>query len=85
MCRPTTLTCGWPTTPLGDVEDRVDVEAELDALDAGVGLGVRLGRQVGVDAQGDLGGLPIDLATSAEGVQLRLALDVEQQDAVLQA
>ena len=50
-------TCGLPTTPLGHFEDGVDVEAELDALDAGVGLGVRLGRQVRVDAQGDRGDL----------------------------
>ena len=65
MCRPTTWTLGWPTTPSGDFQDRVDVEAELDALDAGVGLGVRLGRQVRVDAQGDLApSCPSPCATS---------------------
>ncbi len=33
------------------VEDGFDVEAELDALNAGVGFDVRLGRQVGIDSQ----------------------------------
>ena len=62
----------------GDVEDGVDVEAELDALDAGVGLGVRLGRQVGIDAQGHRSRLAQTLRHVGEGVQLGFALDVEE-------
>ena len=61
MCRPTTLHVRIADHFLGELEDRVDVEAELDAFDAGVGLGVRLGRQVGIDAQGDWAILPIAL------------------------
>jgi hypothetical protein len=37
-----------------EFEDGIDIEAELDTLDAGVGLGMCLGGQIRVDAQGDL-------------------------------
>ena len=60
----------------GRVEDGFEVEAELDALDAGVGFDVRLGRQVGVDAQGHRGRLAERLGGGGQGVQLVLALDV---------
>ncbi len=69
---------------LGRIQDGVDVESELDALDAGVGLGVRLGRQVGIDAQGGAGSLADAAGHLGEVVQFFLALDVEEKDVVFQ-
>ena len=79
MARP-----GWPTTDFAHIQHGVDVQAELHALDGGVGLDVRLGRQVGIDAQRHAGLAPSRCGHLAEGVQFLLALDVEEEDAVLQ-
>src|SRR5262249_10903724 len=64
---------------LGDLEHGLDVQAELDALDAGVGLGVRLGRQVRIHAEGHRGGLADRLGDIGQGVQLGFAFDIEQR------
>ena len=42
---------------LGHFQNAVDVEAELGALDAGIGFDVRLGRQGRIDAQRHVGSL----------------------------
>ena len=70
---------------LGNFQNGVNVQAELDALDAGIGFGVRLRRQVGIDAQSDQGGAVHRSSYTGQGVQLLLALDVEHQDVALQA
>ena len=54
------------------VEDGFDVEAELDALDAGIGLDVRFGRQVRIDAQGDRGRFAERLGRGRRGRAIRL-------------
>ena len=84
MCRPTMRTPRIAEDAAGHVENGFDVEAELDALDAGVGLDVRLGRQIGIDAQRHRGRLAQRFGHVGEGVQLVLALDVEEEDVVFQ-
>src|SRR6185437_6756370 len=69
---------------LSHVENGIDVESELDALDAGIGFGVRLGRQIGIDAQGDRCDGASTASDFREVVQFRLALDIEQEDIVFQ-
>ena len=74
-----------PQRVAGHVEHGLDVEAELDALDAGVGLGVRLRRQVGVDPQRHRGDLAHFGRDAPEREQFFLALDVEQHDVVFES
>ena len=51
MCRPTMCHVRIADYAASHVENGFDVQAELDAFHAGIGLNVRLGRQVRIDAQ----------------------------------
>lgn len=68
----------------GDVDDGFDVEAELHALHAGIGLDVRLRRQVRVHAQRDVRLHAELLRDGPDRVQLLFTLHVEEEHAVLQ-
>src|SRR5579862_469008 len=63
-----------------NVQHGVDVETELDALDAGVGFDVRLRRQIGIDAQGDGRTFAKALRDIGQREQFRFALDVKEKD-----
>ena len=69
---------------LGGARGPLDVDAELRLLLAGRDVAVRLGVDIGVDAEGDRRDCPIAAATRAI-VQFGLALDVEHPDAGLRA
>ena len=70
---------------LRHIEDSLDVEAELHALHTGVGLDVRLRRQVRVDAQGHRGNAVHRSGNICQGSEFRFALYVEKYDLVLKA
>ena len=59
------------------IQEGLDVEPELDPLDTGVGFDVRLGRQIGVHAQGDGSAMSDRACHFLKGFQLGITLNVE--------
>ena len=57
-----------------------DVDAELVFAEAGGDVGMGLGEDVGVDAEGEAGALAEGFGTGGEEVEFGLGLDVEQED-----
>ncbi len=75
----------WQLAGLGVKLARLAVgNAELVLRLAGGDLGVRLGVDVGIDAQRHVRGVPEAFGDLAQRAQLGLALDVEAEDALLQ-
>ncbi len=81
----------WTLTPAGsrfgklscsavDFAGALDGDAELVLAQAGRDVGVRLGEDVGVDAEGDPGGLACGAGALAEELELGFALYVEEED-----
>ncbi len=62
---------------LRHIQDGLNVEPELDSLDTGVGLDVRLGWKVRVHAQGDGSPMSNRACYFLKGLQLRIALNIE--------
>ena len=63
-----------------DVAGGLDGDAELVLAQACRDVGMRLGEDVGVDAEGDFGGLACGGRALAEDLSLGLALHVEEED-----
>ena len=63
-----------------DVAGALDGDAELVLAQAGRDVRMRLGEDVGVDAEGDLGGLACGAGPLAEDLELGFALYVEEED-----
>ena len=76
--------CGLEVGEFGgsavDVAGALDGDAELVLAQAGRDVGMRLGEDVGVDAEGDLGGLACGGCALAEDLELGFALYVEEED-----
>ena len=69
---------------LGEFQHGIDVQAELDAFDAGVGLGMRFGRQIGIDVQGHQGSAAQRMGHFAERRQFAFTFNIEEKDIVEQ-
>ena len=58
----------------------VDVDAELVLAEAGGDVGVGFGEDVGVDAEGEAGGLPEEFGAGGEEVKFGGRFDIEEED-----
>ena len=68
---------------LGNIQNGLDVQTELDSLDRGIGFYVRLGWQIWIDSQGDVGNNTESLCHAADRMQFFFAFHVKEINVVL--
>ena len=66
-----------------DLEHGLDVEAELGALDAGIGFDVGFRRQVGIHSERHRGAMAGRARDFRQRLQFRFALHIKKQDAAM--